>query len=391
MTAGTVAKTALASDVQTSLDKADTALQADSALNGAMLTAGTVAKTALASDVQTSLGKADTALQAADLAGYATQAYAQDGSHLTAGTVAKTALASDVQTSLGKADTALQSNSDALIDKSLNIDAASLKVNGSDVLTSANLSTSVETAVNTAVSGVTTVQAHTQEQIDNGEGYVNFAEDATVKEAVAALDTAVATLDAHTGKVHGLISQTGETKTFNGTNINASKNKDSSGNYVGNLAVGTTTEDHLVALDNAIGSLSTLDTTNGVLDNTASVATNLQNLDTAINNVATYSNAQANLALNQSVAYTNERVSELDKELSSGIASAVALSSVAVSNVERGEVSVGAGYGYYNGRSAAAFGAAMGLSNRWSVNAGAGVSDADVSFRAGTNYKFKLF
>ena len=59
--------------------------------------------------------------------------------------------------------------------------------------------------------------------------------------------------------------------------------------------------------------------------------------------------------------------------------------------VERGEVSVGAGYGYFNGQSAAAFGAAMGLSNRWSVNAGAGVSNADVSFRAGTNYKFKLF
>ena len=62
-----------------------------------------------------------------------------------------------------------------------------------------------------------------------------------------------------------------------------------------------------------------------------------------------------------------------------------------MSDVNRGEVSVGAGYGYYNGRSAAAFGAAMGLTNRWSVNAGAGVSDADVSFRAGTNYKFKLF
>jgi len=43
--------------------KADTALQADSALNGANLTAGTVAKTALASGVQTSLGKADTAVQ----------------------------------------------------------------------------------------------------------------------------------------------------------------------------------------------------------------------------------------------------------------------------------------------------------------------------------------
>ena len=77
--------------------------------------------------------------------------------------------------------------------------------------------------------------------------------------------------------------------------------------------------------------------------------------------------------------------------MSSGVAAATALSAVSVSNVRRGEVSVGGGYGYYNGQSAMAFGAAMGLSNRWSVNAGAGVSDSNVSFRAGTNYKFKLF
>ena len=303
-------------------------------------------------------------------------------------TVATSGKASDLTNDagfIGTSDLVTELTSSATDDQVVSAKAVYDAIN--DSLTGGGV---VEAAVENAMAGVTTMQ-HTQEQIEAGETYNNFEENTSVTEAVAALDTAVATLDAHTGKVHGLISKTGETKTFNGTNINASKNKDSSGNYVGNLAVGTTTEDHLVALDNAIGSLSTLNTTNGVLDNTASVATNLQNLDTAINNVATYSNAQANLALNQSVAYTNERVSELDKELSSGIASAVALSSVAVSNVERGEVSVGAGYGYYNGRSAAAFGAAMGLSNRWSVNAGAGVSDADVSFRAGTNYKFKLF
>ena len=97
------------------------------------------------------------------------------------------------------------------------------------------------------------------------------------------------------------------------------------------------------------------------------------------------------LTLGQANAYTDRRVEKLDKNLSAGVAGAVALSSVAVSNVHRGEVSVGAGYGYFNGQSAGAFGAAMGLSNRWSVNAGAGVSGYDVSFRAGTNYKFKLF
>lgn len=93
-------------------------------------------------------------------------------------------------------------------------------------------------------------------------------------------------------------------------------------------------------------------------------------------------------------AYTDQRVDTLEKNVSGGVAAATALSSVAVANVKRGEVSVGAGYGYYNDQSAVAFGAAMGLTDRWSVNAGAGLATGDktqMSFRAGTNYKFKLF
>ena len=85
------------------------------------------------------------------------------------------------------------------------------------------------------------------------------------------------------------------------------------------------------------------------------------------------------------------KVNALEKDLSAGIASAAAMSSVAVSNVAKGEVSVGGGYGYYNSQSAVALGAAMGLTDNWSVNAAAGLSDSNITFRAGTNYKFKLF
>lgn len=110
-----------------------------------------------------------------------------------------------------------------------------------------------------------------------------------------------------------------------------------------------------------------------------------------LNNAKAYTNERAALSLAAANAYTDKKIDKLDKDLSAGIASSVALSSVAVSGVQRGEVSVGAGYGNYNSQSAVAFGAAMGLTNNWSVNVGAGVSDADVAFRAGTNYKFKLF
>ena len=93
-------------------------------------------------------------------------------------------------------------------------------------------------------------------------------------------------------------------------------------------------------------------------------------------------------------AYTDKKVDTLEKNVSGGVAAATALSAVEVSNVKKGEVSVGGGYGYYNSQSAMALGAAMGLSDSWSINAGAGIASGDktqVAFRAGTNYKFKLF
>lgn len=89
--------------------------------------------------------------------------------------------------------------------------------------------------------------------------------------------------------------------------------------------------------------------------------------------------------------YTNKNVSTLKKELSAGIASASAMSAIEASNVGKGEVSVGSGYGYYNSQSAIAFGTAIGLADNWSINAAVGLTESDVAYRAGTNYKFKLF
>ena len=104
-----------------------------------------------------------------------------------------------------------------------------------------------------------------------------------------------------------------------------------------------------------------------------------------------YVDSKNELALKSAYDYTDRKVDALEDELSAGIASAAAMSSVAVSGVGRGEVSVGGGYGYYNSQSAIALGAAMGLTDNWSVNAAAGLADSNVTFRAGTNYKFKLF
>lgn len=95
--------------------------------------------------------------------------------------------------------------------------------------------------------------------------------------------------------------------------------------------------------------------------------------------------------LEMSFARLDRKLNDMNKDLSAGIASVAALSSVAVADVKRGEVSVGGGYGYHNGQSATAFGMAAGITDNWSMNAGVGLSSADATFRAGTNYKFKLF
>lgn len=143
--------------------------------------------------------------------------------------------------------------------------------------------------------------------------------------------------------------------------------------------------------------------------NAANIATNAENiaLNTAAieeevaNRIAgdemtlasakAYVDSKNELALKSAYDYTDSKVNALEEDLSAGIASAAAMSSVAVSGVGKGEVSVGGGYGYYNSQSAIALGAAMGLTDNWSVNAAAGLADSNVTFRAGTNYKFKLF
>ena len=129
---------------------------------------------------------------------------------------------------------------------------------------------------------------------------------------------------------------------------------------------------------------------NGIINDTAFIMQGYYT-NAVLANDAIAANADA-IALNSAaISRLENTVSDIEKDLSAGIASVAALSSVAVSDVARGEVSVGGGYGYHNGESAAAFGFAIGLTDNWSMNAGAGISSADTTFRAGTNYKFKLF
>ena len=280
----------------------------------------------------------------------------------------------------------------------------------------ANYNNSLSKVVNDKVATETT-RATEQEAAIRGEF---AAADAQLSEAIAALngggsgsvkyavEQEAERVDGIMGTIHGLISEESSEnrKTTNG--------KD----YKGNLAIGTTVEDHLLALDSAIGDRDTLNGNHVAAGE--SVVANLQLLNNGLEQEITdriagdeltlstakdYTDTVATglrnefaaadaLTLNKANAYTDSKVKSLEKNMSGGVAAATALSAVSVANVNRGEVSVGGGYGYFNGQSAMAFGAAMGLSDSWSINAGAGIASGDstqFSIRAGTNYKFKLF
>jgi len=323
-----------------------------------------------------------------------------DATHLTVGEA------------LSALDTQVKANTDAIGDVDFSDESSTTSIlKSGETTTVRDALLSLDTAIANNVVMMNNTFAATVADSANTATYDNDTvyNDGTVGAAIKTINTNI-------GKVHGLIehdtpSDSSTPLKFRGSVPTASTNVVNE-EYKGNLAVGTTIEDHLVALDNTLGTMSTL--SGDHVDNTKSVAGNLEQLSVAIDNAEAHAAADATLKMNNAInqanaytdarlrvardtavaqanVYTDRRIETLDKDLSAGVAGAAALSSVEVSNVGRGEMSVGAGYGYFNGQSAAAFGAAMGLSNRWSVNAGAGVSNADVTFRAGTNYKFKLF
>lgn len=205
-----------------------------------------------------------------------------------------------------------------------------------------------------------------------------------------------AVADALTGTIAG--NETTFTGAINMIDNAVSQNTSDIATNATNIAANKTAIENEVARATAAeaeldGKIAT-NTTNIAANKTAienEVANRISADDAVLANAKAYADAKGTMSLQAAKDYTDVRFNELDEELSAGVASAVAMSSVAVSNVGKGEVSVGGGYGYYNSQSAIAFGAAMGISDNWSVNAAAGLSDSNVTFRAGTNYKFKLF
>ena len=370
---------ALSTDVQSAIDKANSALQAGANISTLTNDAGYQTASDVSNAITSALGTSGAITGAIN---DKIDAAVGDRSSYTEHNII--ANGESVATSLDKLDMAVADKQDAIIDNDFIIadGAGGLKVKNASVGT-AQLDSTVNAALvkaNSAVQSVSTGTANGTINVDGTE--VSVAGWSTKQDVIS--DTTTIVKDGTGLKVaNGSI---GATQLAAAVNDSLALANSAVQSVAEGSANGTISVDGTDVAVHGLGSAAYADT--NAFD-AAGSATAAQNAAIA------YTDAQLGLAKTETLAnanaYTDRRIEDLDKNLSAGVAGAVALSSVAVSGVERGEVSVGAGYGYFNGQSAAAFGATMGLSNRWSINAGAGISNADVSFRAGTNYKFKLF
>lgn len=223
----------------------------------------------------------------------------------------------------------------------------------------------------------------------------NYAADSSVIAAIKSIDT-------NMGKIHGLIGSDGS---FNGTAT--STNMDGT-TYKGNLAVGTTVEDHLVALDNTIGIMSNLTTTekttvvgainevDGKIGTTTdgtyvaaanTVGQNLNALDSALGDVRS-DMASTQAANNARFAQIDRRIDKLEDKMEKGLAANNALAGlVPLDHTHKTQLS--AAMGGYGSNQALAVGAFHYINDSTLLNAGVGYGgNSSLSYKVGVTFGF---
>lgn len=224
----------------------------------------------------------------------------------------------------------------------------------------------------------------------------NYAASSSVIAAIESIDT-------NMGKIHGLIGSDGS---FNGK-AGASTNM-VGGTYKGNLAVGTTVEDHLVALDNTIGIMSNLTTTDkttvvGAINEVDAkigtttdgthvaaantVGQNLNALDSALGDVRS-DMASTQAANNARFAQIDRRIDKLEDKMEKGLAANNALAGlVPLDHTHTTQLS--AAMGGYGSNQALAVGAFHYINDSTLLNAGVGYGgNSSLSYKVGVTFGF---
>ena len=204
-------------------------------------------------------------------------------------------------------------------------------------------------AINGTIGDITTLSAGTESTgnaITNGTGV-----------AATTVVEALNNIDATLGKIHGL-------KATSDLGDNS------------NLAEGTTVEQHLVSLDNAIGDLSQL-VNSRYADGATSVADSVVALDNNLSRVEDHVDA------------LDKRVGKMHHEMKSGFASLAAMSALVPNARVAGDTQIAVGTGYYRGTTGFAIGAFHHVNDNVLLNAGASYAGNGAAvFKGGVTFGF---
>lgn len=187
---------------------------------------------------------------------------------------------------------------------------------------------------------------------------------------------AIANIDATLGTIHGLNAKRGE-------------------DAKGNLATGTTVEDHLTALDDAIGNRANL---SGQYVANADVASNLQSLNDGLEGEVSRATAAEeairsdlrNTQVQYEARFSNieSKINKLEDKMEKGLAATAALAGLQpLSNAHQTQLS--AAVGGYGSNQALAVGAFHYINDRTLLNAGAAYGgNSNVSYKVGITFGF---
>lgn len=291
----------------------------------------------------------------------------------TTGAVAAT---NTINTNLQQLDAAIGSNADLL---TTTVSTNTGDNNGVKVDNSVNRNIA---ALNAAVGDVSTLKAGTAatgDAITKGTGT-----------AATTVVEAINNIDATLGNIHGL---------YDGSTVNASV-VTSTVNGHSNLAKGTTVEDHLVTLDNAVGD-RTLTSLNNDIDTAmsgTSLAAGLQAAGNAIGdaNFASTKYASGDRDLSSAIRSLDNNIYRIDREVSdlkhdfrAGMASMAAMTALVPNARSQGDTSLSLGTGAYEGHTAMAIGGFHYINDNLLLNAGVSWSNtSDAAYRMGITYSF---
>ena len=195
-------------------------------------------------------------------------------------------------------------------------------------------------------------------------------------------------IDATLGKIHGLVASADATTTTTGAA------------YYGNLAVGTTVEEHIEAVDAAIGDRRNLGSKNEAINagTKTSVAAGIKAAGDAIGDMdfrgLSYVSEGQDLSgavknLDTSLARVEGDLRGLKRDFERGMASMAAMSALVPNPRAYGNTSLSVGTGAYSGHTAMAVGGFHYLTDNIMLNAGVAWGNShDASYRLGLTWSW---